>query len=326
VDTVVDLANAAALKDTGMMTTNREDKLIEWGLPQFNVETDTLLVLAPGGQVAGGQAVGFVELWDMKPHVRHILWGRVHPDHRGQGIGNYLMEWAESRARRSLDKAPPEARVSILTSTVHQNSEAHQLFDARGYSPSRHFFRMLIEMAPGAPPPLPVWPEGIRARPYVLGQDDRAVHRTLNEAFQDHWGYVAGETFEEWFHWIEEDSTFDPAVCFLAVVGGASNEQVVGALMARPEWEEDPDVAWIDEIGVLRPWRRQGIGLALLHKAFGEFYRRGKYKVGLGVDGDSLSGATRLYEKAGMHVFRQIDAYEKVLRPGVELSTQSLEE
>lgn len=325
-DAVVDLVNAAALVDTGMIATNREEKLIEWGLPQFDMETDTLLLLAPDGQAAGGQPVGFVELWDMKPHVRHILWGRVHPDHRGQGIGNYLMEWAESRARQSLDKAPPEARVSIHTSAVQQNRQAHRLFDARGYSPSRHFFRMLIEMVPGVSPPVPVWPEGVKVRPYVLGEDDRAVHRALDEAFQDHWGYVTRETFEEWFHWIEEDSTFDPAVCFLAVIGDASDEQVVGALMARPEWEKDPDIAWIDQLGVLRPWRRQGIGLALLHQGFGEFYRRGKYKVGLGVDGDSLSGATRLYEKAGMHAFRQIDAYEKVLRPGVELSTQSLEE
>lgn len=95
--------------------------------------------------------------------------------------------------------------------------------------------------------------------------------------------------------------------------------------MSRPEFEKDPSIAWIDELAVLRPWRRKGIGLALLHQVFGEFYRRGKHKVGLGVDGDSLTGATRLYKKAGMRVFRQTDAYEKVLRPGKDLSTQSLE-
>jgi mycothiol synthase len=77
-------------------------------------------------------------------------------------------------------------------------------------------------------------------------------------------------------------------------------------------------------LGVLRPWRGKGIGLSLLHQAFGEFHRRGRYKVGLNVDGDSLTGATDLYEKAGMHVFRQHDAYQKVLRPGEELSTQTL--
>ena len=57
---------------------------------------------------------------------------------------------------------------------------------------------------------------------------------------------------------------------------------------------------------------------------FAEYHQRGKYKVGLGVDGDSLTGAMRLYEKAGMRVHRQLDLYEKVLRPGVELSTQTL--
>jgi mycothiol synthase len=321
VDIVVELINAAAVADTGMAATNREDKLIEWGLPQFSLEEDALLVLT-----AGGQAAGFVELWDSEPHVRHILWGRVHPDHRGRGIGNHLMEWAETRARQSLHKAPPLARVSVHTSTLHHNGSAHDLFQARGYAPSRYFFRMLIEMSPDAPPPAPVWPAGVRVRPFGLGQDDRVVHRVLDEAFRDHWGYVNGETFEEWMHWIEEDAKFDPSVCFLVVTNGGRGEQVIGVLMARPEWEEEPSFAWIDELGVLRPWRRKGIGLALLQQAFGEFYGRGRYKVGLGVDGDSLTGATKLYERAGMRVFRQIDAYEKVLRSGEDLSTQTLEE
>jgi mycothiol synthase len=317
VDMVVDLINAAALADTGMAATNRDEKLIEWGLPQFSVETDTLLVLAPDSQAAG-----FVELWDSKPHVRHYLWGRVHPDYRGQGIGSHLMEWAEARARQSLHKAPQGGRVSVHTAAVHHNGAAHELFRERGYMASRCFFRMLVEMEQDVPPPAPVWPVGVAVRPYVLGQDDRAVHRALDEAFQDHWGYVEGETFEEWIHWIEEDSSFDPSVCFLAVTQG----QIVGVLMARLEWEVDPSIAWIDELGVLRPWRRNGIGLALLHQAFGEFHHRGRYKVGLGVDGDSLTGASRLYERAGMRTFGQIDAYEKVLRPGEDLSIQTLEE
>ena len=217
-DAVVALTNAAAIEDIGMAATNREDKLLEWGLPQFYLETDTLLVLAPDRQGGGRQLVGLVELWDSEPHVRYYLWGRVHPDFRGRGIGNYLMAWAETRAGQSLGKAPPEARVSIHTSAAHEVEAAHKLFEQRDYTPTRHFFRMVIEMEPGAPPPPPSWPEGIAVRSFVLGQDDRAVHHTLDQAFKDHWGYVAGERFEEWLHWIEKDEAFDPSVCFLAVI------------------------------------------------------------------------------------------------------------
>jgi mycothiol synthase len=321
VDLIVDVINTAAMADRGTIATNREERLIEWGLPQFNMGTDTHLVLAPGGKAAG-----FAELWDERPHVRFYLDGRVHPDYRGQGIGCHLVDWAERRARHSLDKAPAEARVSIHTSTVHGNEAAHELFAGQGFTLSRRFYRMLIEMRPDTPPPQPGWPDGVTVRPYVLGQDDHAVYRTIDEAFKDHWGYVEGETFEEWYHWIEADPNFDPSVCFLTTVDGTHGEQIVGVLMSRPEWEEDPSVAWIDELGVLRPWRRKGIALALLQHVFGEYHRRGKYRVGLGVDGGSLTGATRLYERAGMRIFRQFDSYEKELRPGVELSRQSLED
>jgi hypothetical protein len=64
----------------------------------------------------------------------------------------------------------------------------------------------------------------------------------------------------------------------------------------------------------------------LLYHAFNEFQPRGKSKVGLGVDAENLTGATRLYLRAGMQPDpnRQFTTYEKELRPGIELATQSL--
>ncbi len=83
-------------------------------------------------------------------------------------------------------------------------------------------------------------------------------------------------------------------------------------------------MGYVHTLGVRRPWRRRGIALALLHHSFGEFFNRGKSKVSLHVDAKSLTGATRLYEKAGMHVDRLSHNYEKELRPGKDLSTQSV--
>jgi mycothiol synthase len=67
---------------------------------------------------------------------------------------------------------------------------------------------------------------------------------------------------------------------------------------------------------VRRPWRGRGLGEALLRHSFVEFHRRGRRAVALGVDADSLTGATRLYERAGMHVDQVHELYTKVVREG----------
>jgi GNAT superfamily N-acetyltransferase len=108
-----------------------------------------------------------------------------------------------------------------------------------------------------------------------------------------------------------------PDLQFLAMAG----DTIAGMALCR--YLED--FGWVDVLGVRRPWRKQGLGLALLHHAFGEFYRRGTADVGLGVDSQSLTGATRLYARAGMHPLVHYDVYEKELRPGIELAVQSLE-
>ena len=46
--------------------------------------------------------------------------------------------------------------------------------------------------------------------------------------------------------------------------------------------------------------------------------------MGLGVDAESLTGATRLYERAGMHADRRYVYYAEELRLGRELATQAL--
>jgi ribosomal protein S18 acetylase RimI-like enzyme len=71
----------------------------------------------------------------------------------------------------------------------------------------------------------------------------------------------------------------------------------------------------VNVLGVRPPWRRQGLGRALLLQAFAEFRARGKRGAGLGVDGLNTTGAMRLYEQAGMDVARRFDQYQKSLDP-----------
>jgi mycothiol synthase len=49
------------------------------------------------------------------------------------------------------------------------------------------------------------------------------------------------------------------------------------------------------------------------------------YQVRPPVDAQSLTGATRLYERAGMHIAQEDITYEKELRAGIDMSTQTFE-
>ena len=317
IEGAVALFNACSMELVGKEQHDIADTRVEWTTPNFNLETDTRLVLTSAGEI-----VGYVEVWDTsEPHVRVWSWGRVHPGYRGRGIGTYLLSWAEERARQAIPKAPPGARVIMQHGALKQDTSARELLESAGFKLVRYIWRMMIEL--DSPPPEPKWPGGISVRTFVPGEDDRPMVAAIREAFRDHWGYVEQpfeEELEEWRHWMEESEDFDPTLWFLALDG----DEIAGFSLCWPKVPEDPQMGSVDELGVRRPWRRRGLALALLHHSFGEFYRRGKAKVVLGVDSESLTGATRLYEKAGMHVDREYLNYEKELRPGVDLATRSI--
>jgi mycothiol synthase len=313
----VAMANASARDTTGHDEYSVAESRVDWELPSFNIDTDARIVATIGGRIVGG-----VEVWSQEPFVRYWLWGRIHPKYLDQGIGSYLMEWAEARARQLMPKAPSGTRVVAYAGIVSGHDPARALLEEHDFRLVRHFLTMAIDM--DQPPPQPAWPENITLRTMVVDQDEEALYRTTDEAFRDHWGHVERpfeEGFERMMHWLKNREDFDPSLCFLAVDG----REIAGVSLCRPKTTEFSDMGWVDTLGVRRLWRRRGLALALLQHTFGEFYRRGPRRAGLGVDATSLTGATRLYEKAGMRPIRQYDSYEKELRPGRDLSTQSVE-
>jgi GNAT superfamily N-acetyltransferase len=252
----------------------------------------------------------------------------VHPAYRDRGVEEILLDWIEARALQALSKAPAGARVSVGQMRPTVDAAGGERMRARGYEVKRVFQEMQIEM--DGPPPSPVFPPGIvpGSMADLPGTPDQRLRRVVDAdqtIFRDHWGFVEmpfEQEFADWRHWVETDPHYEPGLWFVALHG----QEIVALSLCAPKSAQDPDMAWVHSLGVTRPWRRQGIALAMLHHTFGAFYRRGILKVGLGVDGESLTGATRLYEKAGMHSIYQETVYEKELRPGVELATQSLAE
>jgi mycothiol synthase len=294
------------LSETGSADPWTADNILgDWS--DLDPKTDAWLVLAPDGFLAG---YGTVTDDDAG---RFVGDGYVHPTQQGRGVGSTLIDLIEQRAAAMIETQPPDTRIILANGIVASSAASQALLEARGYALARVFFRMEILLDEA--PPASIWPNGISARSWDGSEEDlHRVYETIEEGFKDHWGHIP-RSFEDWRKH-SFTNPIDPALWFLVQQGN----QLAGAALCR--MQEDGS-GWVSQLVVLRPWRKQGLGLALLHHAFTQFYERGVRKVGLGVDSQSLTGAQRLYERAGMHVAARFARYEKELRPGRDVLNES---
>lgn len=313
---IVELFNAYSYWQLGINQHDVESIANEWqNSGDFDLARDTRVVYEQD------KPVGYIEFWDMgEPHVKFNAWGMVLPEYHHQGIGTYLLEWVEQRARQAMAATPPDARVVLHTGSLSTNAATKALLTQRGYQHIRSFYRMRIDF--DGPVAQPVLPDGVTIRSIAPGEE-RVAMRCAYDSFHDHWGFVE-EPFEQyatrWESFLKNDPHYDPALWLMALQG----DQVMGVSLCYDHLVEDPNLAWVGTLGVRKDYRRMGLGLALLQQSFVEFQRRGKPRAGLGVDATSLTGATRLYERAGMYVYRTYHTYEMELRPGKDLTTQNV--
>lgn len=231
---------------------------------------------------------------------RLVVDGYVHPELTGRGLGSELLRLTEARAREGQ---PPGTRVSLQNATLRGMPGIDELYAAHGYHVERHFWRMVADLEQE---PQVVVPAGVEIRLAGDPEERQLLHQVIEDAFGDHWESQR-RPYEEWAKRVFDVSGFDPTLLWVATAGG----EVVGANLCY--WKRHGDWGWIGSLGVRRPFRRRGIAEALLATAFRELWHRGERRVALGVDAQSPTGATRLYEKAGMTVFFEALVYEKEL-------------
>jgi len=275
----------------------------EWKSDGFNVERNVFVA-----ETRDGRLVGSEEIYIEQDYSKLNADGFVHPDFRGLGIGTSLLEKVTERAKAEMEFAEPDVRVVIQTLINNKDEAGHTLLQNEGYSPARYFWHMEIKL--DKVPPAVTFPAGIELRPFSKEEHAVAVWQADNVVFRDHWGSHEF-TYEDWAHGKFGNPNFDPSLWMVAWEG----DHVAGFSQNRCRQGN----GWIGTIGVRRPWRKKGLGLALLQHSFVEFYERGTKIIGLGVDAQNPTGATRLYQKAGMYVASEFVTYEKELRPGRQL-------
>jgi mycothiol synthase len=230
---------------------------------------------------------------------RGELWrveGYVHPDAHGRGIGKLIATGLEEEAAR-------QGARRIQFGVFEADSAARALLESLGYGAVRVFRELRIELE--APPPAAEWPDGLRVVPFEPERDALEFHAAHQEAFADVWDFTPRD-FESWSKHLLGSARFDPT---LWCVVRAGDEIAAGTICTSDTYGG----GWVQVLFTRRPWRKQGVGAALLCDSFGRFWERGEHSVGLGVDAASDSGAFRLYERAGMGPVLGWLVYEKEL-------------
>jgi mycothiol synthase len=280
--------------EMGRTGTDEDDIAAVWRWPDFDRARDALVVTA-----GAGAAVGYA--WVHRGREGGVT---VDPSWRGRGIGRALLAWSVERATaQAADQtAAGAAPAAFELYAMSGNAAAARLLRAAGFEPTRVELLLRIDLVP--PVPGPAWPAGITPRPFEVERDGRALHELLNDAFADLEG-AAARPFEEWAQFTLRRSVFDPTLVLLAEA--EPDAALAGAAVC---FDFDGE-GYVQYLAVARPWRRRGLGLALLRHSFAVFAERGITRVELTADAANATGATRLYQRAGMREVLRWDRWAR---------------
>ncbi len=262
----------------------------------FTLARDAWVAVDDGGAMAGYAYVG-----DQfrTGELEADLW--VHPETAEPQLATRLLNLAERRGRELAAARGYEAPLLDIF-CIGVNRAKRELLLRRGYALSRTVYRMSADLGDEAVA-LPV-PEGITIRPFRSDVDERVIYDTMNEAFEDHFRQ-SEEPFDAWKTRLLGHASFDPDLWSLAWDG----DEAAGAVIAY----DHGDLGWVQGLGVRRPWRRRGLGGAMLTQTFAALAARGQVRVELGVDAEGETQPLRMYERAGMHVTFTYELYARPL-------------
>ena len=255
----------------------------------------------------------------------------VDPACAGQGdLANGLLQWQEQVVVAMTEtRGVSETRIDALTE--EGDHALHEWLGAAGFKRVRRWLNM-TRPVPG-PDDLPPPREGVTIRrvgvqelgdgtTMPLAEDLQAVHRMLEESFEDHFNSYR-ESFPEfaqrlredpghrWDHWwlalVEEDGVAVPGGALVSSVLPAGGSGVPGT--------------YVDYIGVHRRARGRGVAKALLSTVVADAARRGRDRVCLEVDAESPTGAADLYRSLGWETSYVTESWHKDVAVGLSPGT-----
>jgi mycothiol synthase len=295
---ILELVHASDIAAVGEPDFSADEVREELTAPNTDMSRDSWLAFDPEGRLAGwayprnhtGQARDFLEVY-------------VWPE-RGRPAQRPLLDLIMARMAGRAAELGHDV-YTVRAGAIPNETDYIEALTAAGFTFLKQHARMRMSLdgvAPVAPQP----PAGVTIRP-VRHDDDaemRRFHAIIEEAFQD--SDHPSMAYEDWRRQFEADTVVAYDEWFVARADG----EIAGVLQSTGHAGGDDDEAWVRYLAVLRPYRKRGVGEALLRHALAAYAAKGRPQVGLGVDMANPTEAARLYRKVGMTPLYRANVYQ----------------
>ena len=254
--------------------------------------------LATVGRDRGGTVVAYAWIHpSVSPELRGHLWldVGVHPAARHRRIGRRLIDWCVNRAGEWHDRASGDEPLWLGYLVDEKFVGLRGALGEAGFTPQRWYFDAHLRFEEHEVPAPPAVP-GVRLVHYdpTFSEPVRLAHNAIHGVLpgakpytRADWEWSLGETGER------------PEWSWVAL---GPDDVVVGYALNTMYADDGSAEGWTTRLGVLKPWRHRGIGLALIISSMHSFRDAGLDGAGLGVDTGDPDSATRLLDRCGFAI------------------------
>lgn len=286
-ETIADFLNLVEAHDRVEEGSSVAELRVDFSEPGFDPTTNVRT-----WEDGDGRMVAFAQLFSAEETVDNdgFLWFKIHPQARGGELEGQVLAWADE-----LLRARGRSKLRVTARDIEPERVA--VLERLGFEPVRFFLRMRRPLAePIATAELPPG--------YTLRQgphDPQAWVDMYNESFVDHFNHHEHDA--DWVRHYQQEADYRPDLDLAAV---APDGTLAGFAWCSIHTQENARTGrrdgWIGLLGTRRGHRRIGLGRALLLAGLERIRAAGMETAWLGVDAESPTGATRLYESVGFEV------------------------
>ena len=250
---------------------------------------------------ANGQAVGLLILEQDIDARTFFIDAYAVPAH-GSDLLAPLIAMGIGTAERLKD----DGEWQIECGAFAQDGVYIHAIQSAGFREVRRFWHMYVTLGPEHLH-FPQAPAGVSRTTVETEADRHLIHRLHQDAFAEHFGFVP-KSYDEWIPWLSDRRDARPDTWWIAWLDG----EPVGLCM-QDDSRGERNAGHVRLLGVEPHARGQGIATWLLLCAFAQAAQEGRQAMTLSVDSDNTTGATALYERAGMTPERVILLFRRPL-------------